>query len=53
MRNAEEWVKLPLAARRLGITTRQLLDRIDRNEIRWEFDREEGRFFIPADQLPA
>jgi hypothetical protein len=47
-----ERVKLPIAAKRLGITTRELFDRIDRGEIAWEFDDDEGRFFIPARELP-
>jgi hypothetical protein len=45
-------VKLPLAAQRLGVSIREIFDRIDRCEIAWEFDRDEGRFFIPASELP-
>jgi hypothetical protein len=52
MRDPEEWVKLPLAARRLGISIREVFDRIDRCEIAWEFDWDEGRFFIAASELP-
>jgi hypothetical protein len=52
MEEVRDRVKLPLAAEQLGITTRELFDRIDRGEIDWEFDRDEGRFFIPASELP-
>jgi hypothetical protein len=52
MEGARERVILPVAAERLGVTMKDVLHMIDREEIDWEFDRTEGRFFIPADQLP-
>ncbi len=53
MGTVEARVKLPDAARRLGITTREALDWIDRGELEFEWDRDESRIYIPASQLPS
>lgn len=52
MGSTEERVKLPDAARRLGITTREALDWIDRGELECIIDRDEARIYIPARALP-
>lgn len=53
MESTEERVKLPDAAKRLGITTREALDWIDRGDLECIIDREEGRIYVPARAVPA
>lgn len=53
MSNTEGRMKLPEAARRLGITMNEVLLRADRGELVLDIDRVEGRIYVPVDQLPG
>jgi excisionase family DNA binding protein len=41
------------AARRLGVSSREILDLIDRREVPAVHDRKRGRLYVPAGAVPA
>ena len=52
-RDHDAWVRLPVAAERLAITSHEVLDLIDRGELPFEWDEVDAGIYVPVDALPA
>lgn len=52
-RDHEKWLRPPVAARRIGLTTRQVFDLIDRGALEFEVDEVDGGWYISVDALPV